>query len=131
MRYIGIDYGSKRIGIAVSDEDGWIAFPREVIEGGDDERVFRRIGDIVKQENVGCVVVGLPIPFGGGSSKQTEDIRMFAEHLSELVQLPVELENEVLTSRMGEKEGVRKEDLDKASAALILQSYLDKKNQES
>lgn len=56
---------------------------------------------------------------------------MFAEHLSELVQLPVELENEVLTSRMGEKEGVRKEDLDKASAALILQSYLDKKNQES
>lgn len=129
MRYLGIDYGAKRIGIALSDEGGKIAFPRETLSG-DFEKILAKIGEICAREKVGQVVVGLPLSFEGRETAQTEETKNFAEKLKKATSLPVEFENEILTSRMVErdiKEGrIKKEKIDAASAAIILQSYLDK-----
>lgn len=136
MRYLGIDYGAKRIGIALSDEGGKIAFPRETLtclsdrQGGDFEKILAKIREICVKEEVGQVVVGLPFSFEGRETAQTEETKNFAEKLKKAASLPVEFENEILTSRMVErdiKEGrIKKEKIDAASAAIILQSYLDK-----
>lgn len=130
MRYLGIDYGAKRIGIALSDEGGKIAFPRETLSG-DSEKIVEKIAEICEKEKVGRIVVGLPISFEGRETAQTEETKNFAEKLKKAISLPVESENEILTSRMVErdiKEGrIKKEKIDAASAAIILQSYLDKR----
>lgn len=130
MRYLGIDYGAKRIGIALSDEGGKIAFPRETLSG-DLEKIVEKIAEICEKEKVGRIVVGLPLSFEGRETAQTEETKNFAEKLKKAISLPVESENEILTSRMVErdvKEGrIKKEKIDAASAAIILQSYLDKR----
>lgn len=125
MRYLGIDYGKKRIGIAVSDDNGRIAFPLKTLPG---KNPFPLIKEIVQKEKIGRIILGLPIPFSGGSSKQTIEIKKIAEKLKKNTRLPVEFENEVLTTKLAKNAGVPKEYLDKSSAAIILQSYLDKHN---
>lgn len=127
MRYLGIDFGSRRIGLAISDEDSRIAFPYRVIEGGEPFTVIEKIKEIVKENNIGKIVLGIPISFEGEKTAQTRVIEQFAAVLSGAVQLPVEFENEMLSSRIGEREGIPKERLDASAAAIILQSYLDKK----
>lgn len=119
MRYLGVDYGSKRIGLALSDAEGCIAFPHSVVGS---------IGDVVavaRREGVGGLVIGLPVPFGGGSSRETAAVRAFAERLGKQVELPMVFENEVLTSAFAERSS-GDEAADAAAAALILQSYLDR-----
>lgn len=129
MRYLGIDYGGKRIGIALSDEEGKIAFPREILSG-DSEKIAGKIKEICVKEKVGRIVVGLPLSFEGRETAQTKETKNFAEKLKKSVGLPVDFENEILTSRMVErdiKEGrIKKEKIDAASATIILQSYLDR-----
>ncbi len=124
MRYLGIDYGSKRIGIAISDEEGKIAFPHATVDGSDG-RAVQTIADLARSEAVGKIIVGLPLSFQG-ETEQTRAAEAFAAQLRRAVQLPVEFENEILTSKMGEKGGIERKHLDAASAALILQSYLDR-----
>ena len=119
MRYLGIDYGSKRIGIAVSDEGGIIAFPRAAVKTADD--VVKTIG----LEKIGKVIVGLPMGAGGQETAQTKIVRAFAAALGKAVSLPIEFENEVLTTKIAERHSPRKA-VDASAAALILQSYLDK-----
>lgn len=126
MRYLGIDYGSKRIGLALSDEEGRIAFPHKVIEGGKPLQSIEKIKEIIADNGVGALVIGHPISFGGKKTPQTKEIEQFATVLSGAVQLPVELENEILSSKMLQRQGVPKEHLDASAAAIILQSYLDK-----
>ena len=128
MRYLGIDYGSKRIGIAISDEEGRIAFPRVTFDGTDEKKALLEIQDIVKKEAISKIIIGIPISFGGQSTAQTKVVRQFGDTLSPLVQLPVEFENEILTSKMGRDAGIPKDRLDASAAAIILQSYLDKQN---
>jgi putative Holliday junction resolvase len=126
MRYISIDYGSKRVGVAISDEGGTFAFPHALITNEGDEHVIQALIKIIEKEKAEKIIVGLPISFEGRKTPQALQIEMFAEALSRAVQLPIDFQNEVLTSRMGEKAGIDKKNLDAASAAIILQSYLDK-----
>lgn len=126
MRYLGIDYGEKRIGLALSDEDGRIAFPHKVIEGGNPFLVIKKIKETIQENNVKKIILGIPISFEGGKTAQAKMIEQFAMILSGAVQLPVEFENEVLSSKMSERAGIPREHLDASAAAIILQSYLDK-----
>lgn len=119
MRYLGIDYGEKNIGLALSDEEGKIAIPYMVVGS---------LGGVVlavKKENVGKIVVGLPIGFSGKDTKQTIIVRKFAEILQKKVKLSIEFENEILSTRIA-SEFSSKNKIDASSAAVILQSYLDK-----
>lgn len=119
MRYLGIDYGEKRIGLALSDEGGKIAMPYGVVN------YFNKILSILKKEKVGKIVIGLPVGFSGQESAQTLETKKFAEALGKKVKLPIELENEVLSTKIASRFSA-KDKIDASSAAVILQSYLDK-----
>ena len=123
MRYLGIDYGKARIGLALSDPGGLIAFPHTVVHTP--EEVIRE----AKAEGAEAVVVGLPLSFSGRPSAQAQGTRAFAAKLGQALQLPIEFENEVLTTKMAERSS-EKHRADASAAALILQSFLDRKNGE-
>lgn len=124
MRYLGIDYGSKRIGCAVSSEG--IAFPLSVI--ANDATLFTTLCGILEKERVGAIVVGDTRAFGGGENRITRDVELFVERLREESKLPVhsvwEAGSSVEASRYA-PQGSSKDD--SAAAAIILQRFLDSK----
>lgn len=125
MRYLGIDHGEKRVGIAISDDEGKIAFPRKTVVPKD---AIKEIKSVVKKEGIGKIIIGLPLSLGNKDTEQTKIVRRFAEKLHTSLTIPVEFENEVFTTRMAENAGVKKKNADAAATAIILQSYLDKQN---
>ena len=126
MRYLGVDYGKKRIGLALSDERGIIALPYAVLANdGSAGGTLASVARIVKKEKVGKAVVGLPRSFGGGLSLQAKETDEFARKLAQELNLPVELENEMLTTKIARRSTPRQK-VDASAAALILQSYLDR-----
>ena len=120
MRYMGIDYGRKRIGVAVSDKEGKIAFPRGIVEN------MKELQRFIAQEKIEKIIVGLPRSFDGSETAQTQETREFVGKLKKGVSIPVEFEDELLTTHMVKKEGVGLAHIDEAAAAVILQAYLDK-----
>lgn len=128
MRYMGIDYGKKRVGIAVSDENGRMAFPKTTIFNTGVAVVVKKIVTLCKQEHVERVVVGLPFNLDGTETEQTILTRKFARALEKSLPYPVEFEDEMLTSRVARGSGMKGGHVDAAAAALMLQSYLDKKS---
>lgn len=134
MRFLGVDYGSKRIGLAISDEEGLLAFPYLTCETEQLKKGrYRQLKEICKKEKVEKIVIGLPISFSGKEEQQARDVRGFAQDLKEEIDLPVEFENEVLTTELAKRHfkgrGYKnvKVKLDASAAAIILQSYLDKR----
>ena len=125
MRYMGIDYGSKRIGIAVSDDEGRMAFPFGIIVNRR-KIIIKEIIGRIKKENIGVVVVGLPLGLHAQETAQTRTTKSFISILAKAIHIPIETENEMFTSRMAEESGMRNSHIDASSAALILQSYLDR-----
>lgn len=125
MRYLGIDYGDKRIGIALSDEQGILAFPLATVENG--KNAVNQIKKICSEQEAERIIIGLPLSFAMKETEQTEKVRLFAGKLSKEINLPIEFENEILTSKMAGKERVNRQKIDESSAALILQSWIDKK----
>lgn len=121
MRYLGIDYGEKRLGLALSDPEGRMAFPETTVAGMDEIR------EIVSGKEVGAIVIGLPLRLDGGESDESRRVRSFAARLGESVQLPIAFENEVFTTKIAQTHSSPVH-ADAAAAALILQSYLDRKN---
>ena len=127
MRYLGIDYGAKRIGIAVSDDEGRMAFPVGIIMN-QGKSALKEIMSRIKKERAKIVVVGLPVGLDGKETEQTKQTRLFAAMLAQAVHVSVEIENEMLTTRMAADSGMKGNHVDAASAAIILQSYLDRKH---
>lgn len=140
MRYLGIDYGTKRIGLALSDESGTLAFANSVIDPKD---AISSIVGLVKEEGVGAIILGESLDLQGGENPLMKKIKSFKTELEHLG-LKVIFEPEGMTSAQaarswgGESAGsasqrrgvVRQKNLDASAAALILQGYLDKnKNQ--
>jgi putative Holliday junction resolvase len=125
MRALGIDYGTKRIGIAVSDPDGRVAFPRAVI--ANDHSVVDQVGAYVQDEAITVVVVGESTTLGGDRNPVQDKIDRFCDAVREHVAVPVVLEPEYFSSSQVRREqgkpGAR---VDAQAAAVILQSYLDK-----
>ena len=136
MRVLGVDFGHKRIGLALSDEGGTIAQPLKYIDGGGIAVVSREVARIGAERNAGQIVVGVPLRLDGTPSEQTERTLAFVEELQRATTLPVVKWDERLTSVQAERvllEGnvrrrERKQNIDKLAAQIMLQSYLDATN---
>jgi len=140
VRVLGIDFGRRRIGLALSDPSAVLARPWKAIPaGGSPVASARAVGVVVRTEAadeetaIGAVVVGLPRRLGGEDTDLTQPAREFAAALEASTGLPVALQDERLTSREAEARLARRERdwrkrkaaLDAASAAIILQDFLD------
>lgn len=134
MRLLGIDYGLKRVGLAVADDDTGLAFPRPAIERTSGDALVAEIGRIVAEEQVAALVLGLPLALDGQDTDMTRQVRNLAKKLKAKLGLPVHLVDERLTSTEAQarlrEAGVSSRNmkgrLDSGAAALILQAYLER-----
>ncbi|MBO9597814.1 MAG: Holliday junction resolvase RuvX [Cohnella sp.] len=135
MRTMGLDYGERRIGVAISDAFGWTAQGSEVIDKKLVKDELGRIEELVKLHEVDNVIVGLPKNMNGTIGPSGENCIAFAERLKQKLGLPVQLWDERLTTVAAERtlleadvsRSKRKQVIDKMAAAILLQSYLDSK----
>jgi putative holliday junction resolvase len=134
MRALGLDLGSKRIGVAVSDRSGTIASPLTVLARGRSRRDdHERIAALVREEEAEVVVVGLPRSLAGGDGPAARAARDEVAVLATVVGVPVELHDERFTTvtatralaDAGVRSSERRGKVDKVAAAVILQSWLD------
>lgn len=133
-RILGLDYGSRRIGVAISDPLGLTAQPLPVIEREGDRKDIAAIGKLASGAGVVSVVVGLPLLLNGEEGPQASRARTFGERLSAELSLPVVLWDERMTTVQSERHlidsGVRRERRrelrDSLSAMFLLQSFLDR-----
>jgi putative Holliday junction resolvase len=129
-RVLGVDFGSRRTGLAISDELGLYAHARPAILATNATRILDAIAEVVESEDVAEVVVGLPLTLAGGDSEQTRAAREFAARLRSRLSVPVTEWDERLSSaeagRIVHGADRRKSgELDSAAAAVILQAVLD------
>ncbi len=124
---MGIDYGSKRVGIALSDETHTVAMPKAVLPN--DRTLFGEIKNLCKGHEVKVIVMGESKDFKGNDNPIMKDINFFKGELERELHLPVHLEPEYLTSHEANRMQSQGNNalLDASSAAIILQSFLDKK----
>jgi putative Holliday junction resolvase len=133
MRIMGLDFGTKRIGLALSDELLLTAQGLESIYSKDTASDTGEIARITRENNVGEIVVGLPLNMNGSYSEKTKEVVAFVEALSKVVGVPVKTWDERLTSMQAERvlleadasRAKRKKVTDRLAAQIILQSYLD------
>lgn len=126
MKLLGIDYGTKRIGLAVSDEGATLAFPKIII--ANDAETFEKVDKVLKEENISEIVIGESEDFSGRENELMVFIRDFVARAGAEFGLPVHLEKEFLTSVEARKSQPEAERVDASAAALILQRYLDRIN---
>ncbi len=98
MRALGIDFGERRIGLALSDADGRWALPWQVIERRTDRRAIYRIADLTRQEEIALLVVGEPRGLDGNPGPAVERVRRFGERLARVTGLPLAWVDETLTT---------------------------------
>jgi putative Holliday junction resolvase len=131
--WLGVDWGQRRVGLAMSDPTGVIATPFQVLEVHGDGAAIRGILQVLEPHKVDRIVVGLPLSLNGSESPQTLKARCFAEKLASKTRVPVFYIDERLSSRQAERDligmGVRrerrKETVDSVAASLLLQAALD------
>ena len=136
MRVLGIDYGERRIGLALSDPTGTIASPLETLTYRQGKRPpLHAIEEIARLRGVERIVVGLPLELSGAETERCQVVRRIGGELGARLGIPVDYVDERMTSvraqravralglRRSERE--RKERIDAAAAALILQAWLD------
>jgi putative holliday junction resolvase len=131
-RILGIDYGSAKIGLALSDPLKMISKPFQVIRNKGEETI-KEIEEIVKQKNVEKIVLGLPLDKDGSDSAKTEEVRNFAHYLSLKFTIPIILWDERYTTcdansflkEIGIDYKKSKEVVDKIAASIILKDYLE------
>lgn len=136
MRKLGLDYGDRRIGVALSDELGWTAQALEVIRRTNPADDLARIAGLVRTHEVKEVVVGLPKNMNGTIGPRGEICMAFADRLREQLDVPVVLWDERLSTVSAERTLIeadinrkkRKQIVDKMAAAIILQNYLEANN---
>jgi putative holliday junction resolvase len=138
MRYLGVDLGSKRIGLALSDETGLIATPLTVLQVQNETQVFKEIIRTAEEYEVAKIIVGLPLQLNGGEGIEANRARNFVARLKEKTKIELDLIDERLTSveaerrmtELGIKRQKRKANIDSAAAAILLQTYLDKERRQ-
>ena len=133
MRVLGIDHGTKRMGLAISDELGIIAQPLEFVLAEPFANFLVRLREIIRDKEVGMILVGMPRNMDGSYGPAALKVQEFIAALKNAVPLPVRSWDERLTSAQANRMLIqadvrreqRKEKVDKTAAAILLQSYLD------
>jgi putative pre-16S rRNA nuclease len=131
-RILALDYGTKRIGVALSDELGWTAQPLETFERRTLDRDIAHIASLIQSHEVGKVVLGLPLQLDGREGPAIHAMREFATKLEQGVSVPLVLWDERMTTKAAEdlliaadvSRKKRKGAVDRVAAAILLQSYL-------
>ncbi|PIE33971.1 MAG: Holliday junction resolvase RuvX [Ilumatobacter coccineus] len=134
MRALGIDPGTKRIGLAVSDLTGSVASPLKVLQRSRSRRHdLAELARIAREEEADVIVVGLPISLDGSTGRSAKAAIAEANQLASVVDIPVELHDERLTTVIADRSMIeaglnapqRRQRVDKVAAAIMLQSWLD------
>ncbi len=136
MRYLGIDFGTKRLGLAVSDELGIIAGKYGTIERKGTKTDVERLKGIIEQEKIQKVIIGYPKNMDGSSGDTARKVEDFVSNIKRQINIPIETWDERLSSVSAEKLLIqgevkrrkRKKVIDQLSAVIILQNYLDYQN---
>ena len=135
MRVLGVDLGSKRIGLAVSDESGEIAFPAGTLTSRGKKKDISALRALIKERKIGSAVIGLPIHMDGRRGPEAEKALAFANELSGAAGIPVDTLDERWTSQQAERlmQGTSKKRrkakrdagaVDEVAASIILRTYL-------
>ena len=132
-RVLGLDFGERRIGLALSDPLRIIAKPLTIIDRKKTADHISRISEIISERKITSIVVGLPLTLKGGYSKQTEIVLAFIDQLKSELHIPIMTVDERLSSVAAEKSlqaqavktGHNKGRVDETAAAIVLQEYLD------
>lgn len=134
MKYLGIDYGEKRIGVAITDDLGMMAHGYAVLKDMDSEHIVEYLRRVAKEENISLIVVGLPIGLSGEDTEKTQDARDFASMIENCLGIEIAFEDERFTTKIVDKmlkemeisQKKARETKDIMAARIILQSYLDR-----
>lgn len=124
MRYLGIDFGSKRVGVSLSDESLSFALPHSVLDN--DKKLIEKIKKIISESGIGKIVIGESLDFKGNPNKIMEKIEEFKNNLAEQTQIEIIFEPEFMTSSQAKLLQGENKMHDASAASIILQSYLDK-----
>tara|TARA_Y100001970_G_scaffold294115_1_gene447046 strand:- start:2146 stop:2562 length:417 start_codon:yes stop_codon:yes gene_type:complete len=132
-RVLALDYGSKKIGVAISDPMKIIAKPLQIIINKNIDKVVDELNILIKEFDVEVVLVGMPVTMKNTHSEQTDKVIKFIDFLQKKIKIKIDTYDERLTSKMAEKSlvlqgiktGYNKHEIDKAAAAIFLQNYLD------
>ena len=133
MRYLGVDYGSKRIGLALSDEAGTMGFPHSIVANS--PRLVDELCALIAKENIGAVVIGESRMLAGGENPIAKGARALGDELALRAGAPIFYESEVFTSAEARRAPAKEKksrapkkhpDIDASAAALILTSYLSR-----
>ena len=132
-RFLGIDHGNKRVGLALSDPTKTIAKPFKTLTYSNPADLMNALKDIIKSESVERIVLGLPKGMKGQDTAQTEVVMNFADQLKAQLDIPIQLIDERLSSVSAEKAliqqevktGYNKGRIDQTAAAIFLQQYLE------
>jgi len=133
MRYLAIDYGAKRTGLAVCDAGERVVSPLRVLHG--QKNLVEEIRQIVSAERIEAVVLGLPLNMDGSQGPQAKRVMAFAEQLERHIGVPIHLQDERLSSfgaeqkwqEIGLSRSKKQERLDALAAAEILESFLEQR----
>jgi len=136
MVVLGIDFGSKRIGLAISDAEGVFAFPLRTLERRSLEQDLAALQQLAAERQVEQIVVGSPLRLSGAAAREAEIAATFAAKLADKTKLPVELVDERLTTAEAQRVlretkvpgSRRKKSVDAIAASLILRTYLAQSN---
>ncbi len=135
MRILALDHGTKRIGVAVSDETKTIAQPLEYIPAEPFAGFLERLRQLIREKEIDLILIGLPRNMDGSYGPAAEKVQTFAGVLGGAITVPIKMWDERLTSAQanrvliqgGARRAKRKEKVDQTAAAILLQSYLDGK----
>ncbi len=126
MRYLGIDYGTKRVGVAVSDEGGTMAFPYAILENV--KGLVGEMKTICAHEDVEAIVIGESVDYKGSPNVIKKEVDRFITELRLVLNIPIIEEREFLSTQQARFYQTKRKRVDDSAAAIILQSYLDRKN---
>lgn len=136
MRYLGIDFGIKRVGLAVSSPGSKMAFPLKTIFRTTRQALFEELVDLISKEKIEGVVLGMPLGLEGEETFTARQVANFRKSLERRIDLPVYTVNEAYTSCEAQaviqeknlKSGRQKKILDQVAAVLILETFLNQQN---
>lgn len=130
---MALDYGERRIGIALSDEDQLISFPFRTIDTRKTPDVVKELVGIIKDQEVGAIIVGNPLTDDGSDSKKSKDIKIFVEKIARHISVPISLWDESFTTKQAldimkkasKKLKKNRDTVDQLAASLLLKDYLE------
>lgn len=138
-RILAVDYGTVRIGLAISDPNAFLAQSLDVLRRKSDDDAIEQIALVVREREISEVVVGLPLNMNGSVGEKAQTCRQFALQLEERIRIPVQLFDERLTTVAAQRSLIeqdvrrskRKQVVDAVAATVLLQTYLDFRNRPS